>query len=147
MNIGIVFSVDEVSGHIAKYGTNHTEAIVSESQAAAKRFVALSDCATVTVDTSICFTDGEKMFIGVEIGISNQKLRARGPMGLEAMTTTTWIVIGTGQVQKQRICIRQSLLASQGSPCPRTFSGEYARLSRVRQQVEKQDFGAGNSIR
>jgi len=77
------------SDHIAKYGTNHTEAIVTESQAAAERFVTLSDCAVLMVNTSTRFTDGEQMGFGVEIGISNQKLHARGPMGLEAMTTTT----------------------------------------------------------
>lgn len=105
MNVGVVFSVDEVSDHIAKYGTDHTEAIVTESQAAAKRFIALSDCATVTVNTSTRFTDGELMIISAEIGISNQRLRARGPVGLEAMTTTTWIVTGTGRVRKQQISI------------------------------------------
>ncbi len=99
INIGVVSSVDEASDHIAKYGTNHTEAIVTESQAAAERFVALSDCAAVMVNTSTRFTDGEQMGFGAEIGISNQKLHARGPMGLEAMTTTTWIVTGTGQIR------------------------------------------------
>ena len=99
MNVGVVGSVDEASDHIAKYGTNHTEAIVTESQAAAERFVALSDCAAVMVNTSTRFTDGEQMGFGAEIGISNQKLHARGPMGLEAMTTTTWIVTGTGQIR------------------------------------------------
>ncbi len=99
INVGVVGSVDEASDHIAKYGTNHTEAIVTESQAAAERFVALSDCAAVMVNTSTRFTDGEQMGFGAEIGISNQKLHARGPMGLEAMTTTTWIVTGTGQIR------------------------------------------------
>jgi len=99
INVGVVSSVDAASDHIAKYGTNHTEAIVTESQAAAERFVALSDCAAVMVNTSTRFTDGEQMGFGAEIGISNQKLHARGPMGLEAMTTTTWIVTGTGQIR------------------------------------------------
>lgn len=99
INVGVVGSVDEASDHIAKYGTNHTEAIVTESQAAAERFVQLSDCAAVMVNTSTRFTDGEQMGFGAEIGISNQKLHARGPMGLEAMTTTTWIVTGSGQVR------------------------------------------------
>ena len=99
MNVGIVSSVDAASDHISKYGTNHTEAIVTESPAAAERFIALSDCAAVMVNTSTRFTDGEQMGFGAEIGISNQKLHARGPMGLEAMTTTTWIVTGSGQIR------------------------------------------------
>jgi glutamate-5-semialdehyde dehydrogenase len=99
MNVAIVDSVDAASDHIAKYGTQHTEAIVTENKANAARFIALSDCAAVMVNTSTRFTDGEQMGFGAEIGISNQKLHARGPMGLEAMTTTTWIVTGTGQIR------------------------------------------------
>ena len=99
MNIAIVDSVDAASEHIAKYGTQHTEAIVTENRANADRFIALSDCAAVMVNTSTRFTDGEQMGFGAEIGISNQKLHARGPMGLEAMTTTTWIVTGNGQIR------------------------------------------------
>ena len=99
MNVGVVDSVDAAIDHIAKYGTNHTEAIVTENKANADRFIALSDCAAVMVNTSTRFTDGEQMGFGAEIGISNQKLHARGPMGLEAMTTTTWIVTGNGQIR------------------------------------------------
>ena len=99
MNVGVVVSVDAVADHIAKYGTQHTESIVSESDVAVQRFIALSDCAAVMVNTSTRFTDGEQMGFGAEIGISNQKLHARGPMGLEAMTTTTWIVTGDGQIR------------------------------------------------
>ena len=99
MNVGVVDSVDAAADHIAQYGTNHTEAIVTENKANAARFIALSDCAAVMVNTSTRFTDGEQMGFGAEIGISNQKLHARGPMGLEAMTTTTWIVTGTGQIR------------------------------------------------
>ena len=99
MNVGVVDSVDAAADHIAKYGTNHTEAIVTENKANADRFIALSDCAAVMVNTSTRFTDGEQMGFGAEIGISNQKLHARGPMGLEAMTTTTWIVTGDGQIR------------------------------------------------
>ena len=99
MNVGVVDSVDAAVDHIAKYGTNHTEAIVTENKANADRFIALSDCAAVMVNTSTRFTDGEQMGFGAEIGISNQKLHARGPMGLEAMTTTTWIVTGDGQIR------------------------------------------------
>lgn len=99
MNVAIVDSVDAASAHIARYGTQHTEAIVTENQDNAKRFIALSDCAAVMINTSTRFTDGEQMGFGAEIGISNQKLHARGPMGLEAMTTTTWIVTGNGQIR------------------------------------------------
>ena len=100
MNVGVVASVDAAADHIAKYGTQHTESIVTESDAAAQRFIALSDCAAVMINTSTRFTDGEQMGFGAEIGISNQKLHARGPMGLEAMTTTTWIVTGDGQIRQ-----------------------------------------------
>jgi glutamate-5-semialdehyde dehydrogenase len=99
MNVAVVDSVDAAADHIAQYGTNHTEAIVTENKANAARFIALADCAAVMVNTSTRFTDGEQMGFGAEIGISNQKLHARGPMGLEAMTTTTWIVTGTGQIR------------------------------------------------
>lgn len=99
MNIAVVESVDEASEHIAKFGTAHTEAILTEDKANAARFIALVDCAAVMVNTSTRFTDGEQMGFGAEIGISNQKLHARGPMGLEAMTTTKWIVTGNGQIR------------------------------------------------
>lgn len=99
MNVGVVSSADGATDHIAKYGTNHTEAIVTENQEVAERFIALSDSAAVMVNASTRFTDGEQMGFGAEIGISNQKLHARGPMGLEAMTTTTWIVTGQGQIR------------------------------------------------
>ena len=99
MNVAIVDSVDGASEHIATYGTQPTEAIVTENKEIATRFIALSDCAAVMVNTSTRFTDGEQMGFGAEIGISNQKLHARGPMGLEAMTTTTWIVTGNGQIR------------------------------------------------
>ncbi len=99
INVAVVDSVDAASAHIAKYGTQHTEAIISENKDVVKRFIALADCAAVMVNTSTRFTDGEQMGFGAEIGISNQKLHARGPMGLEAMTTTTWIVTGNGQIR------------------------------------------------
>ena len=99
MNVAVVDSVTAASDHIARYGTKHTEAIVTEKKENADLFIALSDCAAVMVNTSTRFTDGEQMGFGAEIGISNQKLHARGPMGLEAMTTTTWIVTGSGQIR------------------------------------------------
>jgi len=100
MNVGVVADVEGAMNHINKYGTQHTEAIVTENEATANRFIALSDCAAVMVNASTRFTDGEEMGFGAEIGISNQKLHARGPMGLDQMTTTTWVVRGSGQIRK-----------------------------------------------
>ena len=100
INVAVVPSLIAAADHIIKYGTNHTEAIVTESESNAAQFIALSDCAAVMVNASTRFTDGEEMGFGAEIGISNQKLHARGPMGLEQMTTTTWIVKGDGQIRK-----------------------------------------------
>jgi glutamate-5-semialdehyde dehydrogenase len=99
MNVGVVASLDDAAEHIQQNGTSHTESIVTEDVAAANRFIALSDSAAIMVNASTRFTDGEQMGFGAEIGISNQKLHARGPMGLEAMTTTTWIVWGQGQIR------------------------------------------------
>ncbi len=100
INVAVVPDLDSAATHILKYGTNHTEAIVTESKESAERFIALADCAAVMVNASTRFTDGQEMGFGAEIGISNQKLHARGPMGLEQMTTTTWIVRGDGQIRK-----------------------------------------------
>lgn len=97
-----VAQVDGVIGaieHISKFGTNHTEAIVATDQIAISRFSNLVDCAAVMINASTRFTDGEQMGFGGEIGISNQKLHARGPMGIEQMTTTTWLVTGSGQIR------------------------------------------------
>ena len=99
MNVAIVPSLLAASDHIAKYGTKHTEAIVTENSDHSAQFIALSDCAAVMINASTRFTDGDQMGFGAEIGISNQKLHTRGPMGLEAMTTTTWIVSGNGQIR------------------------------------------------
>jgi len=99
MNVAVVPSLLAAADHIAKYGTKHTEAVVTQSDANAAKFVALSDSAAIMVNASTRFTDGEQMGFGAEIGISNQKLHARGPMGLEQMTTTTWIVTGSGQIR------------------------------------------------
>jgi glutamate-5-semialdehyde dehydrogenase len=100
INVAVVPDLDSAATHILKYGTNHTEAIVTQSSQSAERFIALADCAAVMVNASTRFTDGQEMGFGAEIGISNQKLHARGPMGLEQMTTTTWIVRGDGQIRK-----------------------------------------------
>jgi glutamate-5-semialdehyde dehydrogenase len=100
MNVGIVANRQSANDHINKYGTQHTESIVTESQSTAAAFIANADAAAIMVNASTRFTDGEQMGFGAEIGISNQKLHARGPMGLEEMTTTTWIVTGSGQIRK-----------------------------------------------
>jgi glutamate-5-semialdehyde dehydrogenase len=99
INVAIVDDLESAIAHIDEYGTHHTEAIITEDRTAADRFIALSDSAAIMINASTRFTDGEEMGFGAEIGISNQKLHARGPMGIEAMTTTTWIVEGSGQVR------------------------------------------------
>ncbi|MFM7495628.1 MAG: glutamate-5-semialdehyde dehydrogenase [Candidatus Nanopelagicus sp.] len=99
INIAQVDGVMGAIDHIAKYGTKHTEAIVAQDDLAISAFTTLNDCAAVMVNASTRFTDGEQMGFGAEIGISNQKMHARGPMGLEQMTTTTWIVSGNGQIR------------------------------------------------
>jgi len=100
MNVGIVADQQSANDHINKYGTQHTESIVTESESTAVAFIANADAAAIMVNASTRFTDGEQMGFGAEIGISNQKLHARGPMGLEEMTTTTWIVTGSGQIRE-----------------------------------------------
>ena len=100
INVAQVVDVMGAIDHIAKYGTNHTEAIVAEDKDAISIFTSLNDCAAIMVNASTRFTDGGQMGFGAEIGISNQKLHARGPMGLEQMTTTTWIVSGNGQIRQ-----------------------------------------------
>ena len=99
INIALVDDLDSAIAHIDRFGTKHTEAIITEDADEAKRFVSMIDAAAVMINASTRFTDGEEMGFGAEIGISNQKLHARGPMGLEAMTTTTWVVSGNGQVR------------------------------------------------
>jgi glutamate-5-semialdehyde dehydrogenase len=100
INVAQVVDVMGAIDHIAKYGTNHTEAIVAEDKDSISIFTSLNDCAAIMVNASTRFTDGGQMGFGAEIGISNQKLHARGPMGLEQMTTTTWIVSGNGQIRQ-----------------------------------------------
>ena len=100
INVAQVVDVMGAIDHIAKYGTNHTEAIVADDKEAISIFTSLNDCAAIMVNASTRFTDGGQMGFGAEIGISNQKLHARGPMGLEQMTTTTWIVSGNGQIRQ-----------------------------------------------
>ncbi len=95
----IVDSLDEALAHVQQYGTGHTEAIVTEDRAAARRWIAEVDAAAVMVNASTRFTDGGEFGFGAEIGISTQKLHARGPMGLAELTTTKWVVEGDGQIR------------------------------------------------
>ncbi|WP_242905849.1 glutamate-5-semialdehyde dehydrogenase [Actinomadura terrae] len=95
----VVDSLDDAVAHIRAYGSGHTEAIVTTSQPAAKRFVARVDSAAVIVNASTRFTDGEEFGFGAEIGISTQKLHARGPMGLPELTSTKYVVTGEGHLR------------------------------------------------
>jgi glutamate-5-semialdehyde dehydrogenase len=95
----VVDSLDAAIAHIRRWSSGHTEAIVTTSQQAARRFVAGVDSAAVMVNASTRFTDGGEFGFGAEIGISTQKLHARGPMGLPELTSTTYVVTGDGHVR------------------------------------------------
>jgi glutamate-5-semialdehyde dehydrogenase len=97
--VKVVDSLDDAIAHIGKYGTMHSEAIVTKDYAAARKFTEQVDAAAVYVNASTRFTDGYQYGLGAEIGISTQKLHARGPMGLEELTTYKWIVFGEGQIR------------------------------------------------
>ncbi|WP_006241168.1 glutamate-5-semialdehyde dehydrogenase [Mycolicibacterium tusciae] len=97
--IAVVNDLDAAIDHVNEYGTGHTEAIVTTNLAAAQRFTERVDAAAVMVNASTAFTDGEQFGFGAEIGISTQKLHARGPMGLPELTSTKWIVWGDGQTR------------------------------------------------
>ncbi len=96
---GVVDSLDDAIVHIRRWSSGHTEAIISDSQSAIRDFIAGVDSAAVMVNASTRFTDGAEFGFGAEIGISTQKLHARGPMGLTELTSTTYIVTGDGQVR------------------------------------------------
>ncbi|MDZ4655309.1 MAG: glutamate-5-semialdehyde dehydrogenase [Coriobacteriia bacterium] len=96
----VVSGLDEAISHINTYGTKHSEAIVTEDYSAATRFLNEVDAAVVYVNASTRFTDGGEFGLGAEIGISTQKLHARGPMGLTALTTTKFIAMGSGQIRE-----------------------------------------------
>jgi len=97
--VGVVDSLDDAIDHIRRWSTGHTEAIVSDSVVAVERFVAEVDAAAVMVNASTRFTDGGEFGFGAEIGISTQKLHARGPMGLPELTTTKYVVTGHGHLR------------------------------------------------
>jgi glutamate-5-semialdehyde dehydrogenase len=97
--IKVVDSLEEALEHIGKYGSGHSEAIVTEDRSAAARFLAEVDAACVYANASTRFTDGSQFGLGAEIGISTQKFHARGPMALKELTSYKWVVQGTGQVR------------------------------------------------
>ncbi|NNG40414.1 glutamate-5-semialdehyde dehydrogenase [Flexivirga sp. ID2601S] len=99
VSVGVVDDLAAAIDHIDRYGSGHTEVIVTQDRAAARRFQAQVDAAVVMVNASSRFTDGGEFGFGAEIGISTQKLHARGPMGLQELTSTKWLVDGDGQVR------------------------------------------------
>ncbi len=98
--VRIVSSLDEALEHIRTWSSGHTEAIITRSLAASRRFVTGCDSAAVMINASTRFTDGEQLGMGAEVGISTQKLHARGPMGLPELTSTKWVVTGDGHVRE-----------------------------------------------
>lgn len=99
LSVKIVANMDEALEHIARYSTHHTESILTESIANADRFLLEVDSAAVMVNTSTRFTDGGEFGFGAEVGISTQKMHARGPMGLAELTSTKWLIRGDGQIR------------------------------------------------
>jgi glutamate-5-semialdehyde dehydrogenase len=99
MAVKTVDSFDEALSHINKFGSKHSEAIISENNFQIQLFFRLVDASSVYSNASTAFTDGAEFGLGAEIGISTQKLHARGPMALEALTTYKWIIEGEGQIR------------------------------------------------
>lgn len=99
MSIKVVDSIDEALDHIATYDSGHSECIITENEANARKFQQMVDAACVYVNAPTSFTDGAQFGLGAEIGISTQKLGPRGPMGLEEITTYKWLIEGEGQVR------------------------------------------------
>jgi glutamate-5-semialdehyde dehydrogenase len=99
VSIRVVKGLDEAIEHIAKYGSQHTDAIVSEDRARAERFLREVDSSSVMWNASTRFADGYEYGLGAEIGISTDKLHARGPVGLEGLTTQKYVVLGHGEIR------------------------------------------------
>ena len=99
ISVAVVDSLDAAIDHINRYGSRHTDAIVTNDQQAANRFTARVDTAAVMVNASTRFNDGGELGLGAEIGISTDKLHARGPCGTKELTTYKFVVTGTGQVR------------------------------------------------
>ena len=100
LSIRVVADIDEAMDHIARYGSGHTEAIVTEDYSRARRFLAEVDASSVIVNASTRFADGFEYGLGAEIGISTDKIHARGPVGLEGLTSQKWIVLGDGHIRQ-----------------------------------------------
>jgi glutamate-5-semialdehyde dehydrogenase len=99
LSVKVVRDLDEALDHIARYSTHHTESILTTDIPNAERFLSEVDSAAVMVNSSTRFTDGGEFGFGAEVGISTQKLHARGPMGLKELTSTKWLIRGSGQVR------------------------------------------------
>src|SRR4029434_7288641 len=97
--VRVVDSLDHAIAHIAQYGSQHTDAIVTQDHGNAMRFLREVDSSSVLVNASTRFADGFEYGLGAEIGISTSKLHARGPVGLEGLTSQKWVVLGTGQIR------------------------------------------------
>jgi glutamate-5-semialdehyde dehydrogenase len=100
LSIRIVADLDAAIDHISRYGSNHTDAIVTEDLGRARRFLREVDSASVMVNASTRFADGFEYGLGAEVGISTDRLHARGPVGLEGLTSQKWIVLGDGHVRQ-----------------------------------------------
>ena len=99
--VRIVTSIDQAIDHIGQYSSEHTESIVTENLEAARRFQREVDSSSVYVNLPTCFADGFEYGLGAEIGISTNRLHARGPVGLEGLTTQKWVLTGNGQLRGQ----------------------------------------------
>jgi len=99
ISVKIVASLDEAIAHINRYGSHHTDAILTESHPNAMRFLREVDSASVMVNASTRFADGFEYGLGAEIGISTDKFHARGPVGLEGLTSMKWVVLGQGEIR------------------------------------------------
>ena len=97
--VRVVDDLDPAMEHIARYGSQHTDAIVTEDEARAQRFLREVDSSSVIVNASTRFADGYEYGLGAEIGISTDKLHARGPVGLEGLTSLKWVVFGDGEIR------------------------------------------------
>ena len=100
LSAGVVKDTEEAIRHIEKYGSRHSDAIVTENAETARRFTAAVDSSAVFVNSSTRFNDGGEFGLGAEMGISTDKLHARGPMGLEELTSYKYIVLGDGQIRE-----------------------------------------------
>ena len=100
ISIKVVNSIDEAIEHINTYSTKHSESIITENYENSRKFTQMVDSSSVYVNASTRFTDGFEFGFGAEIGISTQKLHARGPMGLLALTTTKYVILGNGQIRE-----------------------------------------------